>query len=155
MRKLSLSELASVADITGAFAVAITLIFLIVSIEKNTAIITAQVEDASYEAVRELNLELLNNPELFDITSRAASSLDNLDDAELEKYKIWIYINLDLWERFYSWDRSGVIDQNAAGWHDYFSAWATRHVTRELWHDIKWKFMDPGFNEQVESVLSE
>lgn len=155
MRKLSISEWASAAEIVGAFAVVISLIFVISSVDRNTAAITAQVGDASYEAIRELNLELLNNPELFDITLRAASSLDNLDDTELEKYKLWLHINLDVWQRFYDWDQSGVIDQNTAGWHDYFMAWTTRHITRELWEDIKWKFTDPEFNDQVEAALPE
>jgi hypothetical protein len=36
---------------------------VIASVDRNTAAITAQVGDASYEAIRELNLNLLNNPE--------------------------------------------------------------------------------------------
>ena len=154
MRKLSLSEWASAAEIVGAFAVVVSLVFVISSVNRNTAAITAQVGDASYEAIRELNLNLLNNPELFDITLRAAASLDNLDNTELEKYKLWLHINLDVWERFYDWDRSGVIDKDSGGWHDYFSAWTKRYVTKEIWNDIKWEFTDPEFNAQVELALS-
>ena len=154
MRKLSLSEWASAAEIVGAFAVVISLVFVISSVNRNTAAITAQVGDASYEAIRELNLNLLNNPELFDITLRAAASLDNLDNTELEKYKLWLHVNLDVWERFYDWDRSGVIDKDSGGWHDYFSAWTKRYVTKEIWNDIKWEFTDPEFNAQVELALS-
>jgi hypothetical protein len=154
MRKLSLSEWASAAEIVGAFAVVVSLVFVISSVNRNTAAITAQVGDASYEAIRELNLNLLNNPELFDITLRAAASLDNLDNTELEKYKLWLHVNLDVWERFYDWDRSGVIDKDSGGWHDYFSAWTKRYVTKEIWNDIKWEFTDPEFNAQVELALS-
>ena len=154
MRNLSLSEWASAAEIVGAFAVVVSLVFVISSVDRNTAAITAQVGDASYEAIRELNLSLLNNPELFDITLRASANLDNLDSTELEKYKLWLHVNLDIWERFYDWDRSGVIDENSGGWHDYFSAWTTRYVTKELWDDIKWKFTDPEFNAQVDLALS-
>jgi len=155
MRKLSLSQWASVAEIVGAFAVVVSLVFVIFSLERNTAAITAQVGDASFEAIRELNLNLLNNSELFDITLRAAANVDDLDAIELEKYKLWVHINLDVWEKFYDWDRSGVIDQNMGGWHDYFSAWTRRHVSKELWEDIKWKFTDPEFNTMVEAALSE
>ena len=154
MRKLSLSEWASAAEIVGAFAVVVSLVFVISSVDRNTAAITAQVGDASYEAIRELNLNLLNNPELFDITLRGAASVDNLDHTELEKYKLWLHINLDVWERFYDWDRSGVIGKDSGGWHEYFSAWTKRYVTKELWNDIKWEFTDPEFNAQVELALS-
>ena len=154
MRKMNLSEWASAAEIIGAFAVVISLIFVVSSVDRNTAAITSQVGDASYEAIRDLNLNLLNNEELFDITTRAAADLDSLDQIELQKYKIWLHIYLDLWERFYDWDNSGVIKNNPSGWNDYFSAWTRRYVTRELWDDIKWQFTDPGFNEQVELALS-
>lgn len=155
MRKLSLSEWASVAEIVGAVAVVISLILVVSSVDRNTAAITSQVEDASYDALREVNLSLLNNPELFDIIIRATGGLDKLDETELEKYKAWIHINLDLWERMYSWEVSGLIDKSNDGWNDYFSAWTKRHVSRELWADIKWRFADPGFNKKVDLALSE
>ncbi len=40
------------------------------------------------------------------------------------------------------------------GWHDYFSAWTKRYVSKEIWNDIKWEFTDPEFNAQVELALS-
>ena len=155
MRKLSLSEWASFAEIVGAFAVVISLLLLVSSLDKNTEAITMQVDDATYEAVREVKLSMLNNPELFDITMRAAKGLDNLDETELEKYKAWLHINLDLWERRYDWKLTGLVGDEDKGWNDYFSAWTKRYVTRELWNDLKWQFTDPGFNKQVEQALSE
>ena len=157
MRKLSLSEWASLAEIIGAFAVVISLLLVVSSLDRNTTAIQAQVGDASFAAVREVNLDLLNNPELFDITLRAVESLDSLEEAEMEKYKVWLHVNLDLWERQYDWEVSGLFQSDGIdrGWHSYFSAWAKRYVTPELWSDIKWRFTDPDFNAQVELALSE
>jgi len=157
MRKLSLSEWASLAEIVGSFAVVISLILVVFSVDRNTAAIKAQVDDASYAAVREVNLSLLNNPELFDITLRAVRGLDNLDEAELEKYKAWLHINLDLWERYFDWESSGLIltNGNDTGWNDYFSAWTKRYISRETWSQIKWQYTNPSFSRQVELVLSE
>lgn len=155
MRKLSLSEWASLAEIIGAFAVVISLILVVASVDRNTTAISAQVNDASYEAVREVSLNLLNNRELFDITLRATASPDNLDETELEKYKVWLVINLNLWERYSDWELSGLMDVADPGWDTYFSAWTKRYVTRELWSDIKWQYPNPRFNEQVELALLE
>ncbi len=118
MRKLNLSEWASLAEIIGAFAVVISLLLVVSSLDRNTTAIQAQVGDASYAAVREVNLDLLNNPELFDITLRAVESLDSLDEAEMEKYKVWLHVNLDLWERQYDWEVSGLIQNDGIdrGW---------------------------------------
>ena len=135
----------------------VSLLLVVSSLDQNTTAIRSQVGDASFAAVREVNLELLNNPELFDITLRAVESLDGLDQSEMEKYKLWLAVNIDLWERQYDWEVSGLIqkDETDRGWNSYFSAWAKRYVTQELWSDIKWRFTDPGFNEQVELALSE
>ena len=153
MRKLSLSEWASLAEIMGAFAVVISLILVVASVDRNTAAISAQVNDASYAAVREVGLNLLNNPELFDITLRATASVNDLDETELEKYKVWLVINLNLWEMYSDWELSGLMDVTDSGWNTYFSAWTKRYITRELWSDIKWQYPDPLFNEQVELAL--
>lgn len=157
MRKLNLSEWASLAEIVGAFAVVISLLLVVSSLDRNTKAIKAQVGDASFTAVREVNLDLLNNPELFDITLRAVESLDNLSEAEMEKYKVWLHVNLDLWERQYDWEVSGLFQKDVIdmSWNSYFSTWTKRYVTPKLWNDIKWRFTDPGFNELVELALSE
>lgn len=157
MRKLNLSEWASVAEIIGAFAVVISLILVVASVDRNTAAIRAQVDDASYAAVRQVNLNLLNNAELFDITLRAVGSLDDLDEVELGQYKVWLHVYLDLWERHYDWESSGLmmVDNSDTGWNSYFAAWTKRYVTRELWNEIKWQFTDPSFNKQVELAISE
>ena len=155
MRKMSLSEWASVAEIVGATAVVISLIFVVASVNRNTEAITSQVGDASYAAIRELNLSLVNNPELLDITLKAVTDLESLSEIELERYKVWLHIYLDLWERFYDWDQSGLMRNDPSGWNDYFSAWTRRHVTRELWDQVKWQFTEPGFREQVELALAD
>lgn len=155
MRKLSLSEWASLAEIIGGFAVVVSLILVVFSVDRNTAAISAQVSDASYEAIQEVSFNLLNNPELFDITLRASASLENLDEKELEKYKVWLVINLNVWERYYVWELSGLMDLTDPGWNTYFSAWTKRYITRELWSDIKWQYPDPLFNERVELALLE
>lgn len=156
MRKLSLSEWASLAEIIGAFAVVISLILVVSSVDRNTAAISAQVDDASYAAVREVNFNLLNNPELFEITLRAVENPDNLNEVELEKYKVWLHIYLDLWERHYDWETTGLmVDNSDAGWDRYFSAWTKRYVTREIWGDIKWRFTDTKFTNKVELALAE
>ena len=157
MRKLNLSEWASLAEIVGAFAVVISLLLVVSSLDRNTTAIKAQVGDASFTAVREVNLDLLNNPELFDITLRAFENLDSLSEAEMEKYKVWLHVNLDIWERQYDWEISGLFEKDVIdmSWNSYFSTWTKRYVTPELWNDIKWRFTDPGFNELVELALSE
>jgi len=155
--KLKLSEWASAAEIVGTAAVVISLIFVILSVDRNTAAITFQVSDELYNTVRELNLNLINNPELFDITKKAAIDPYDLNEAEMEKYRVWLHLYLDLWERASDWEGSALIEaETLAPWNVYFSEWTRRNLTREIWEDIKWQYPEPSpFRDRVESALSQ
>ncbi len=157
MRKLNLSEWASAAEIVGTAAVVMSLLFVGFSVQRNTAAITYQVSDDAYNTVREINLNLLNNPELLSITTKAATEPDNLSETEMEQYKVWLHVYIDLWERISDWEDSELIQRESMEpWHEYFSEWTKRHLTREIWEDIKWKYIgDPKFRDRIESVLSD
>ncbi len=157
MRKLNLSEWASAAEIVGTAAVVMSLLFVGFSVQRNTAAITYQVSDDAYNTVREINLNLLNNPELLSITTKAATEPDNLSETEMEQYKVWLHVYIDLWERISDWEDSELIQRESMEpWHEYFSEWTKRHLTREIWEDIKWKYTgDPKFRDRIESVLSD
>jgi len=155
--KLRLSEWASAAEIVGTAAVVVSLLFVILSVDRNTAAITFQVSDELYNTVRELNLNLLNNAELFDITTKAASGTDELSEAELQKYMVWLHLYLDLWERASDWEDSRLIEADTlAPWNEYFSEWTNRNLTEEIWEEIKWQYPEPSpFRDRVESALSQ
>ena len=157
MRKLNLSEWASAAEIVGTAAVVMSLLFVGFSVQRNTAAITYQVSDDAYNTVREINLNLLNNPELLSITTKAATEPDNLSETEMEQYKLYLHVYIDLWERISDWEDSELIQRESMEpWHEYFSEWTKRHLTREIWEDIKWKYVgDPKFRDRIESVLSD
>jgi len=156
MRKLNLSDWASAAEIVGTAAVVTSLIFVILSVDRNTAAITFQVSDELYNTVRELNLNLLSNPELLSITSKAVTELDDLSETEMEQYRVWLHVYIDLWERASDWEDSGLMERESMDpWHEYFSEWTKRHLTREVWDDIEWQYTGSSqFRDRIESVLS-
>lgn len=119
MKKLSLAQWASISEIVGMVAVVISLLFVGFSLERNTAAATASVSDEAYQTVRELNLSLLGNPELFDITIPAAADPDRLSGSEMARYKVWLHIYLDMWERYSDWEESGFIrKESVASWNN-------------------------------------
>lgn len=153
MRKLSLSEWASISDVIGMVGVIISLIFVAVNLERNTRATTNLVGDESFKTIRETNLALLNNPELFDITMRAVAEPTSLSPAEIEKYEIWLHINLDTWERQHDWETSGLIDSEDFGWDAYFEDWFTRFMTPANWAEIRWRYTEPRFRDKVDKLM--
>lgn len=154
MRKLSLLEWAALAEIVGTAAVVVSLLIVSASVERNTAVATIQTSDDLYEAVRELNLNLIDNPDLLRITMRATSDPGSLTPEDREIYRTWLHVNLDLWQRTRDWAASDLVyEQELQGWDDYFGEWTRRHMTPDQWNDIRWRFADPEFRDYVEALL--
>ena len=62
---------------------------------------------------------------------------------------------IDVWERAGARETDGLIDpENAAGWHNYFEDFTRRHVTQEIWQDIRWNWKDPALHLRVDAALA-
>ena len=157
MRKLNLSNWASIAEIGGTIAVVVSLLFVVYSIERNTAELSAQNADKMYDAIRQVELAILSDPDLMTVTIQGKVDFDGLSDLEKEQYQQWIIIYLDLWERMYQREIDGVLQsETVVGWHDFFMEWFKRYVTQDIWAQIRWNWPgDSGFPELVNSALAD
>jgi hypothetical protein len=130
MQKLSLSQWASVAEIGGTVAVVISLLLVAISLERNTAAVSAENSDDLYDAFRQIELVVLNNSELANITIRGAADPDSLSEAETAIYKMWATQYLDLWERTLIREKDGLIQPGTLeGWDEWYGDWVIRHLT--------------------------
>ena len=131
MRKLSLSDWASVAEIAGTIAVVISLLFVMFSLESNTAAVSGQTADDMYDAQRIIDLSVLNNPELMMVIVRGRVDSGSLSELEREQYMSWLVMYLDIWQRMYIREQDGLIQsETVVGWHEYYAEWAKRHLTK-------------------------
>ena len=155
MRNLKLSEWASIAEIAGTLAVVVSLFFVVYSLERNTAALSAQTADDTYDSIRDVELAVLSDPQLMKITLQGRGDFAGLSDFEKEWYMQWVVTNLDIWERMYSRENDGILQSDTIiGWHGYFQEWTTRHVSKDMWQQIKWYWPeDEDFLELVESAL--
>ena len=154
MQKLSLSQWASVAEIGGTVAVVISLIFVVISLERNTAALSAENADDLYDAFRQIELVVLNNSELANITVRGASDPDSLSQAETEIYKMWATQYLDLWERTLVREKEGLIQPGTLeGWDEWYGDWVLRHLTYEMWKDLEWNWTEGTLRKKVEALF--
>jgi len=155
MRKLSLSEWASVAEICGTVAVVISLILVVISLERNTTALSSENADDLYDGIRQIELVVLNNSDLANITARGTANPDSLSQAEKEIYKMWAAQYLDLWERTLVRQRQGVIQsETLEGWDDWFGEWTSKHLTYEMWKDLEWNWTEGSLRERVEAAYA-
>jgi len=156
MRKLNLSDWASVAEIAGTVAVVISLLFVAFSLERNTTAVSGQTADDMYDASRQIDLAVLNNPQLMMVLSRGRVDPEGLSEIEKEQYKSWAIMYLDIWERMHHREKEGLIQpQTIVGWNEYFAEWAKRNLTREVWEDIRWNWATSDFGDLVDAALAD
>lgn len=162
MRKLRLSDWASIAEIVGTMGVIASLLFVVVSLERNTAAVSSQAADQIYEANRQINLVELQNPDLLEIISRGGVDSGSLSETERLQYVSWLAFNLDLWEQIIIRQDEGVLQsETIRGWDEYFREFVKRNLSQADWAKIKWWYpvdedsVHLSMASRIESILAE
>lgn len=154
MRKLRLSEWASIAEIAGTIAVVISLLFVAYSLERNTIAVSGQGVNEMYDANREIQLILLAHPELESIIDAGRKDAANLSGQERLQYLRYLTLCLDIWEKAITRENDGLINEKViAGWHQWYHDFFRRHLTKDMWGEIKWNWTDPELIQRVEAAL--
>ena len=85
MRKLSLSDWASVAEIAATIAVVISLIFVAISLQRNTAVMQASNDNFIYELQFARTRDIVTSPGMASIYVRHRSG-EELSAEEQERF---------------------------------------------------------------------
>jgi len=154
MRKLGLSDWASIAEIAGTIAVVISLLVVAYSLDRNTTALSGQIVNEMYDANREIGQILLVNPALESIIERAQADISNLTVFENLQYKRYLGLHLDIWEIAITRENEGLIDeQSVAGWHTYYQEFFRRYLTKEMWEEMEWQWIDSELHQRVDAAL--
>jgi hypothetical protein len=86
---------------------------------------------------------------------RGRNDPESLNLQELEQYKRYVAIYIDEWDMIDARERLGLLRaENLEGWHPYFETWLEKHVTPELWDEIRWNWAETKFVERIDAILS-
>jgi hypothetical protein len=139
MSKLKLSDWASIAEIVGMIGVIISLLFVAASLERNTLTVSGQTADQIYESMRNIDLVVLQDPELLALTKRGHDDWESLSQAQRDRYAQWVGMYLEIYEQIVSRQREGlVLPETMVGWQEYYSDFAKRHINEGVWAEISW-----------------
>jgi len=159
MSKLKLSDWASVAEIVGMIGVIISLLFVAASLERNTLTVSGQTADQIYEAMRNIDLVVLQDPELQALTERGYDDWETLSQAERDRYAQWVGMYLDIYEQLLSRQAQGLVQpETMFGWQDYYSEFAKRKINEGVWAEISWWWpvgQDTGVHALVTEAIRE
>ena len=145
-----------VFEFVGLVAVVGSLIFLALEIRQNTTVVSGQSINEIYDAVREIDLIAFADPELTRITALTVDELPELGATELDQYEQYVILMLEVWERAISRENEGLIDSAAIeSWHIYYEEFVKRHVTPEMWNEIRWNWKQAELHDRVEAALAD
>ena len=155
MRRLSLSEWASIGELVGTFAVFVSLMFVVYSINQNTAAIQGSTENILFERIGDLSAQVIGDPALAAIVvkRRAGAELTDVEAVRWEKYQL---VLLDMWALAFNRHRRGLLapDQWSA-WDGYFEeifSTGPERMREAQWDSLAYGY-DPLFWEHVGIAL--
>ena len=158
MRKLGLTDWASIAEIAGMVGVMVTLVFVAVSLQHNTTAVSAQAIDQVWEASRNIDRILIQDPDLLTLTNNGLAGWQTLSPSERERYVYWVGMNIDIWEQILERHNAGLLTpEEMLGWNEYYTEFTKRKMNQEIWNEIRWWWAGAGepVIERVEAALSD
>jgi len=151
MRKLSLSEWASVAEIFGALMVVVSLLFLTHEVNQNTSEIRNASENTAYDRIDSLNSDLTGDPELASLWAKRVYDLDIAPGPEAQLLHV-LRREMNQWEQFYYWHQQGIVTPGTwGGWDAYYARLFKKALPRDWWAGLKGS-VDPEFAEHVDRI---
>jgi hypothetical protein len=122
MRKLDLSEWASLGELVGTLAVVVSLFFVVHSVNQNTAAIQGSTENLIFERHTELTTNFMLDPSLAAILAKMRGENPTLSEVEAIRWEKYQLNLLDTWALAYNrYERGLLAPQQWNEWDRYFT----------------------------------
>lgn len=142
MRKVTLQDLAAIAEIVGTIAIVVSLIFVIQGLNQNTKALQVQSLSLIYDSADNQAGDIAASPELASFYVEKVFGIKGLK-AEEAQFAILLRRELNQWEQFYVWNLDGVVgDDHWNDWDTYYSEYLSDHFPKEWWDGIRKYYYD-------------
>ena len=152
-RSINLQNLASIAEITGAAAILVTLIYLAIQTNQNTEAIQANTRQAMIAADQALLNQVIEFPEIDEYYYKT-----DLSDREMRRLSVFLLQLVRLRETYWLQYQTGAIDDKT--WKSYRESLIytfSTPRTRQWWNNAvsETTMFDSGFVKEMERRLAE
>ena len=157
MRKLNMSEWASVGELIGTLAVVVSLIFVVHSVNQNTAAIQGSTENLIFERHAELTTNFMLDPSLAAILVKMRGENRELTDIEAVRWEKYQLNMLDTWALAYNrHQRDLLAPQQWNEWDRYFiELFRTggERLSRDQWEEWTYGYGDDFWSHVGHSLF--
>ena len=156
MRKLELSEWASLGELVGTLAVVVSLFFVVHSVNQNTAAIQGSTENLIFERHTELTTNFMLDPSLAAILAKMREENPTLTEIEAIRWEKYQLNLIDTWALAYNRQERGLLaPQQWNEWDRYFTELfrtGGERLSIDQWEEWKYAYGDE-FWSHVGQVL--
>jgi len=154
MPKTDIRILAAGAEIVASVAVVASLIFVVISLNQNTAALQSINDNFVYELQNERLSNVSNNAELAEIVVRAAAG-EELSEAEQLRYKFWVMRDLNAWEMAFIRHTEGMMPPSQwIAWDESFRNSVLSRMPDHFWNDERTGYGE-DFQKHVDAAYAE
>ena len=133
MKKLSLADWGHIAEIFGAIAVVLSLIYVGAQLTQNTAAIQAQTSQQVMSTYARTNFAIIGEEALAPLFIKIQMG-EELTAVENEKLGTWAHILFSNWEMAYRTHQNGLLEEEVWTAWDIFFRWNMEYkFVREAW----------------------
>ena len=112
MRKLSLSEWASLGELIATLAVVVSLVFVVLGIRQNTAAVQGGTENLLFELHADLANQFIEDPSMAAIAVKLRSGEGQLTPVESVRWEKYHLNMLDIWALAHTRNERGLLGQD-------------------------------------------
>lgn len=126
MQEIRLNTWVSAAEIVSAIAVVISLLYVGLQVNQNTAAVQTTAYKEITATYGELQLAIIENEQFAEILVKAEDQA-SLTPTEMYRLEIWIWFHMGSWEQTYLANEQEVLDSDVwLAWDRYYKWWITK-----------------------------
>jgi hypothetical protein len=149
---MKLEKWALIAEIAGAMAVVISLVYVGAGIRQNTDAIMS----ANHQSLLAMDIEKnswFRDPDFAALYESALTDIDSLSSPQFRQFSTFVSDQLNIWENVYVAHEKGLIEDNIwAGYDQFYSSQMRLASYRLIWERNKGGWTGE-FAQHVESAL--
>jgi hypothetical protein len=151
--RMKLSDWAAIAEIVGAVAVVVSLLFVAFSLNRNTAILYANNEDFLYQLQDDEWSDLAGDPQLAAVIAKFQNG-EEFSASERIRYEAHINRMMNRWEMVYYRYREGLMtEQQWIDWDRSYRAGFSAVYPPEWWPDWRHGY-GQEFANHIDNILA-
>jgi len=154
MKKLKLSDWSNVAEIIAAVAVVLSLVYVGLQINQNTAAVQASTHLSLIAYGRDQAEILVTNPDLAALVAKANAAPSTLTKLEKDRFFEFTTWTMSVWEAAFLFWKDGLMNDNLWTAYEAYYGELSQHPGMKLFWKETREIWEKEFMQHVDKIVS-